>query len=206
MNGVERRRLRAPVVTGVCGAGLTVAVALAAGAVAAAPVAAITAVAAFVYYRLARTESDVGALLASQPDERQTNVRVRVRALAGAVLLAVGAIGGIVAAVLNQASWPYALVVGLGALCFLGAVGFYRYAGHVRDGGLAGSRMGRVDERQVAVLLNALQFAGIVMFVVAAVLGVALSNHTGADSLRILALTFAVAVILAFWLFRPHAN
>jgi hypothetical protein len=203
MNAFERRRLRAPLFTAVCGLALAVPVAVVAGWAAGVPVAAIAAVAAGVYYWLGGTDTDIGALIGSRADERQASVRVRVRACAGVVMLAAGAIGGVVSATLGDSAWPYALVVGLGAVCFFAGLTFYRRGGRLADSGFRRGPGVRLDEREAAAVLHALQLAGIVTFLVAAIGGVALSGKSGADSLRILAIVFAVAVIVGFLVFRP---
>ncbi len=205
MNGVEWRRLRAPLVTVGCGLAIAIAVAVAAGWAAAVPVAAICMVAALVYYMVGGTDSDVGALIGSRADERQSSVRLRVRAGAAVVLLVVGAIGGIVSASLARAAWPYAVTVSLGAFCFFVGLAAYGRGGRIRHIGFP-SGPSRLDERQSAVLLYALQLAGIVMFIVAAVAGVALSGRAGADSFRVLALVFAVCVLGGFAVSRPRSG
>jgi hypothetical protein len=204
MNSFQRRRLRAPVLTASCGLALAIAATVVAGWVAGVPVAAIAAVSAIAYYWLGGTETDFGALIGSRPDERQTGVLLWVRALAAVSLLAIGTIGAIVSAALHDTAWPYAAIVALGATCFVAGLALYRSS--VRIGGSdVPLRVGsRLDERQAAVVLYALQLAGIVMFLCAAVGGVALSGKPGADPLRILATAFALAMIAGFVILRPR--
>jgi hypothetical protein len=196
------RRLRAPLLTATVGLALAVGVLVAAGWAAAAPVAALTAASAAIYWWLGGTETDVGALIGSRPDERQLGVRLRVRAFAGAALLALGTVGAVVAAALHRTAWPYAAVVGLGSLCLLGGLAFYRTS--ARTGGVERGLGSRLDERQAAVVLHALQAAGIAMFFAAIAGGLALSGKPGADPLRIVATAFAGLVIVGFVLFRPR--
>jgi hypothetical protein len=204
MSGLQRRRLRAPVFTAACGLALTVAVLVAAGWTAAAPVAAVTVVSAIAYYLIGGTDTDAGALIGSRADERQSTLRLWARAFAGLSLLAMGTVGAIVSAALHRAAWPYALVVGLGAACFLGGLALYRSGVRVTDPGLGLDHRSRLDERQAAIVLHALQLAGIAMFLVAAVGGVALTGTPGADPLRILAIAFALAVVAGLAIFRPR--
>jgi hypothetical protein len=204
VNTFQRRRLRAPVFTAACGLALSIGVVVAAGWIAAAPVAAITAVSAIAYYWLGGTDTDVGALIGSRADERQSTVRLWVRAFAGASLLALGTIGAVVSAALHRAAWPYALVVGLGAACFVAGLAFYRTSGRVTEMGIGLAAGSRLDERQAALVLHALQLAGVTMFLFTAIGGLALTGTAGAVPLRILALAFAGALAVGFAIFRPR--
>lgn len=201
---LEQRRLRAPVVTVACGLALAVAVAVVSRWVAAVPVAVLALIAAGVYYWLGGTETDVGALIGSRPDERQEVVRLRVRAFAAAALLVMATVGAVVAAALDRPAWPYAAIVGVGAIVFGGGLVWYPRSSRVGGRESLGAVGARLDERQAGVLLHALQLAGIVMFLAAIAGGLALSGRSGADPLRILATAFAGAIILGFVLLRPR--
>jgi hypothetical protein len=203
MNALERRRLRAPLFTAACGLVLTVAVLVVVGWTAAAPVAAVTAVSAIAYYVIGGTDTDVGALIGSRADERQSSVRLWVRAFAAPLFLAMGTIGAVVSAILHRPAWPYALIVGLGAAAFLCGLALYWNGARLNDSGFGGHPGSRLDERQVAILLHALQLAAIVMFLASALGGVALTGTPGAAPLRILASAFAVALVAGFAIFRP---
>ena len=204
MNDLRRRRLRAPLFTAACGLALAIPVAVTAGWAPAAAIAAIDGTAALAYYWLGGRDSDLGALIAARADERQTTVRLWVRAFAAVALMVVATIGAIASAALGRTSWPYAMIVALGAACFLAGLGFYSRHGHLTDSGVTRHGGSRLDERHAAVLLRALQLAGITMFLAAIAGGLALSGKSGADPLRFLATAFAVAVITGFGLFRPH--
>jgi len=201
VNAFERRRLRAPALTAASGLILAVGVVVAAGWVAAVPVAVAAAVPAAAYYWLGGRDADVGAMVGARADERQAAVRVWVRAFAGLTLLVVAAVGAIVSAAAGRAAWPYAAIAGLGAVCLAAGLAYYRTRGRL-TGGLAIELRPRLDERELAVALHALQLAGIAMFVVSAVAGAALSGRTGDTALRILALAFVVALAAGLLIFR----
>lgn len=206
MSTRQRRRLRAPAFTAAAGLVLAVAVGVAVRWAAAAPVAAIAAAAAVVYYWVGGTDTEIGAMVGARADERQTSVRLRARALAGGVMLVVGAVGGVVAAALHDPVWPYAAIVGLGVACFLAGLAWYGRRGRLDDGGFGPGPGSRLDERQAAVVLHALQLAGVAMFVAAAVAGAALGGEPGDDALRILALVFAGVLLVRLVLFRPRSD
>lgn len=204
MTGLDSRRLRAPLATGGVGAALALGVLAVAGWTAAVPVAAAAAVPAGFYYWLSGTDSDVGALFAGSADERQTTVRLWVRAFAAACLLVLAAVGAVVSAAAGRTFWPYVLTVGLGGICFLAATARYRRSGRLADSGVA--PRSRLDERQLAVVLHALQLAGIVTFLVATIAGVALSGKSGEVAFRVQAIAFALAIIAGFAIFLPRAG
>jgi hypothetical protein len=86
-----------------------------------------TAVRAISLYRLGATDTDEGALAASQADERQTLVGLRSRALAGN-LAAIAAFIGLTAAIAAKAGWwwPFLAVLavtGFGYLLGLSSYG-----------------------------------------------------------------------------------
>lgn len=204
MTGLDARRLRAPLATAGAGATLALGVLAVAGWAAAVPVAVAAAVPAGFSYWLSGTDTDVGALFAGSADERQTAVRLWVRAFAAVCLLALAAVGAVVSAAAGRTFWPYLLIVGLGGICFLAAAARYRSSGRLADSGVVPG--GRLDERQVAVVLHALQLAGIVTFLVATIAGVALSGRTGEVAFRVQALVFALAIVAGFVIFRPRAG
>lgn len=196
-------RLRAPLLTGVVGLGLAIVVAVGAGWTAAAPVAAISIVAALVYYWLGGTSTDVGALLARRADERQATVRLWVRAFAGVVMLTGGLVGAIVASMLGQPAWPYALIVGVGTVTLAGGLLLGRTSSDLTAGATRGA-LARLDERRAALLIDAFQRAGVVMFLSAVVGSLALIGRPADDAFRYLAVGFGGAVAIGFAIFWPR--
>jgi hypothetical protein len=202
MNRLERRRLYTPLLTGACGLVLTIAAAVAAGWEAALPVAVATGVPAVAYWWLGGTDTDLGAMMACRTDERQSLARLWARAFAALALLVVAIAGTVVAVALGAAVWPYLAIAALGAVCFVVGLAFYRRRGRFGSGGFA-VRIGRhVDERDTASVLHALQLAGIVMFIVAAVGGAALGGVPGDVALRLLAIAFVVSLVAGLAIFR----
>lgn len=92
------------------------------------PVLAITA-----FYVWGGRESDVGAAIRRQLDERQANERLRVQALVGRVLSLAVAVGYMVAAAAKVTLWPWAILLGLVAVSFL--VGRLIYGEHAGQRG-----------------------------------------------------------------------
>ncbi|MGH3051102.1 MAG: hypothetical protein ACRDLK_13175 [Gaiellaceae bacterium] len=196
-------RLWAPVLTAGVGLALAAGALVAAGWAAAAPVAGVALVSATGYWWLSGTDTDVGALIGARADERQELVRLRVRVFAAVALFALATIGALVSAALHRTAWPCAAVVGLGAGCFLAGLGYYRASTRTSDLGL-GRADGRLDERQAAVVLHALQLSGVAMFFAAIAGGLGFSGHPAATPLRILASVFAAAVLVGFAVYRPR--
>jgi hypothetical protein len=170
-----------------------------AGWSAALPVAVATLVPAAAFAWLASRDTDAGAIVGARADERQSAVRLWVRAFAAVSLAVMAALGAAFSAAAGRPAWPWALIAGLGLLSFLGALAFYRRRG-LSDAGL---RIARLDERQASLVVHALQPAGIAMFVVAAVGGAALSGRSGDTALRLLAVAFAVVVMAGLLAARP---
>lgn len=195
-----RPRLRAPILTAVVGLALAVAVAVAAGWMAAAPVAVVSLTAAAAYYWLGGTDTDAGAMIARRADERQRTVRLQVRALAGFLMLAGASAGALVAALVNQPAWPYALTVGIGVLTFVGGLILGRTSADLTGG----AAFPRLDERRAAVFIDALQRAGVVMFLAAAAGSVVMIGRVADDAFRYLAVGFAGAVAIGFAVFWPR--
>jgi len=78
------------------------------------PVVAVVAV-----YILGGRDSDTGAAIRRQLDERQAQQRLMVQALAGRVLSIAVAVGYIVAAATKADLWPWAILLGLVAVSLL---------------------------------------------------------------------------------------
>jgi hypothetical protein len=141
-------------------------------------------------------------MLGARADERQSTTRLWARAFAALSLLVVALAGAVIAVAVNDAVWPYAAIGGIGAVCFATGLAFYRRRGRLGSGGFA-VRLGRhLDERDASAVLHALQLAGIVMFVVAAIGGAALSGDAGDIALRLLAVAFVVSLLAGLTIFR----
>lgn len=194
-----RPRLRAPILTAGVGLALAVAVAVAAGWMAAAPVAVVSLTAAAAYYWLGGTDTDAGAMIACRADERQRTVRLQVRALAGFLMFVGASAGALVAALAKQPAWPYAVIVGIGVLTFVGGLILGRTSVD-----LTGGAFPRLDERRAAVFIDALQRAGVVMFLAAAAGSVVMIGRVADDAFRYLAVGFAGAVAIGFAVFWPR--
>lgn len=82
-------------------------------------VAPVLIVAVAVTFILSRRDSDTGAALRRQLDERQAYVRLRVQALVGQVLSIAVAIGYTVAVATKTRLWPWAVLLGLMAVAFV---------------------------------------------------------------------------------------
>jgi hypothetical protein len=72
------------------------------------------------FYLLSGRDSDTGALIRREIDERQAYQRLQVQALVGRVLAAAVAVAYIAASASKVALWPWAVLLGLMALSFLG--------------------------------------------------------------------------------------
>jgi hypothetical protein len=71
------------------------------------------------FYVLSRRDSDTGALVRHQLDERQSQDRLKVQALVGRVLSVAVAVAYIAASAANTALWPWAILLGLMAISFI---------------------------------------------------------------------------------------
>jgi hypothetical protein len=71
-------------------------------------------------------DSDYGALLRRQLDERQVLKRLKVQALVGRVLSLAVVISYGVSIAAKSARWPWAILVGLMAISFIAGLLFYR--------------------------------------------------------------------------------
>jgi hypothetical protein len=75
-------------------------------------------------------DSDAGALIRHELDERQAHQRLQVQALVGRVLsLAVG-LAYTIAVATKAALWPWAILVGLSAIAFVAGRLIYGERGH----------------------------------------------------------------------------
>jgi MFS family permease len=92
------------------------------------PIAAVAAV-----FILGGRDTDPGAVIRRQLDERQAEQRLKVQALVGRVLSLAVAFGYIVASATNATLWPWATLLGLLVISFLG--GWLAYGERGRPNG-----------------------------------------------------------------------
>lgn len=194
MNGWLAPRLRAPVLTAAFGMVLAVAAAGVAGWTAAVPILAASLPPAAAYYWIGGSDRDTGALIGGRADERQILLRRWIQVFAAAALFAASSVGAIVAAVWHLSPWPFAVVAGVGAAWFVAGLALDR------DGGTGGSgsgmrRIGRLDERQVWILVRCVQRAGLAMVLVALAGDVLLTGRSGDDAFRLLLVVYGIVAI-----------
>jgi MFS family permease len=72
------------------------------------------------FYVLGGRDSDTGAVVRHQLDERQAYERLKVQALVGRVLSVAVAVAYIAASAAKSALWPWAILLGLMAISFIG--------------------------------------------------------------------------------------
>jgi hypothetical protein len=131
MSSANHRRLVAPAITIIFGAGLAAAAAAAAqGWGAAIPIAVIAVVAAVGYYVWGGRDSDTGAMFGARVDERQSLLRMRAQALALLAGTVAGLVGFMVALALKDPVWPFALILGIEAVTFIAGLAIYRVREH----------------------------------------------------------------------------
>jgi hypothetical protein len=126
MNRTTRPRLRVPIVMAAGGTTIALATILGSGLSRAAGVEAFTVVAAIGYYYLGGRDSDGGALIGAQADERQAGLGLRASALAGRATIVVALAGFVVQTARGQDTWPFALLCAVGAISFVAGVALYR--------------------------------------------------------------------------------
>lgn len=105
-----------------------------------APVLVVVFVALFV---LAGRDSDPGAVIRRQVDERQANQRLKVQALVGRVLSLAVAVAYIIAMATKAMLWPWAILIGLVGGTFL--IGWLLHGEHGDNAG-ANDEFGRREE------------------------------------------------------------
>jgi hypothetical protein len=86
-------------------------------------------------YLWSRRDTDLGAVLRRQPDERQAYVRLRVQALVGRVFSVAVAVAYVVASATKVMLWPWAVLLGLLAVAWLAGWLMYGERGGGRDNG-----------------------------------------------------------------------
>ena len=84
---------------------------------------------------MARTDTDCGASLRFQYDERQSLQRYKIQALVGRVLSVAVAVAYLVALAVGATIWPYAVLLGLMALTFVAGRLRYDELGRGEDEG-----------------------------------------------------------------------
>jgi hypothetical protein len=122
----KRPRLLVPAVMAGTGTALAIGTWIGNGWGAALGVELVTLIAACGYFVLGGRDSDIGALIASTPDERQASIGMRATALAG-IVLGVVALGGVIVATATGTSvWPFLLFCVVGAATYLVGLVIYR--------------------------------------------------------------------------------
>ncbi len=76
-------------------------------------------------YIVGSTDSDAGAVVRRQPDERQVNQRLQVQAFVGRALAVSVALAYGIAVAKAATLWPYAILLGILALSFFGGWLYY---------------------------------------------------------------------------------
>jgi hypothetical protein len=116
-----RPRLRKPLLRGIALLGIAAAWAIGSPAWGLAIVIAVVAVGQTVaWYTWAGEDTDESALLGSRADERQKQVGLRARALAGAVAMAAAYIGLVIALAVKKAdAWPFAALLAVTGFAYL---------------------------------------------------------------------------------------
>jgi hypothetical protein len=125
MKSARRGRLAAPAIMIIFGTGLAAAAAAAQGWEAAIPTEAITVIAAIGYYIWGGRDSDMGAMLGSRADERQSLLRMQAQALAGVAGVIAGLAGYMVAVALKDPVWPFVLVLSVQVITFIAGLAIY---------------------------------------------------------------------------------
>jgi hypothetical protein len=125
MNSANYGRLAVPAIMIIGGTGLAAAMAAGQGWGAAIPVEAIAIVAAIGYYLWGRRDSDVGAMIGSRVDERQSLLRTRAQALAGVAGAVAGIIGYMVAIARKDPVWPFVLILGVEVITFIAGLAIF---------------------------------------------------------------------------------
>jgi len=112
-------RLTAPAIAVIGGAGLALADGIAYGRTAGLSVAVVAVVAAIGYYIWGGRDSDTGAMIGRQVDERQRLLRMRAQSLALLAGTVVGLVGYMVAVARKDTVWPFVLILGVEAVAFV---------------------------------------------------------------------------------------
>jgi hypothetical protein len=119
-------RLIVPTVMAVGGTALAIGSWIGAGWGAALGIELVTVIATCGYYVLGGRDSDVGALIASNPDERQASIGMRAAALSGMTLVVVALGGVVIATAMGTFVWPFLLFSLVGGASYLVGLIIYR--------------------------------------------------------------------------------
>ncbi len=122
-------RVRVPALMAVLGTMIAVGSLVGSGWKAGLAVEAAAVVATIGYYVWGGRDGDVGALLGSNPDERQASVGLRAAALAGSVMTYVAVAGVVIESARGKSAWPFALFCVAAAVTFLAGLMIYRVRG-----------------------------------------------------------------------------
>jgi hypothetical protein len=119
-------RLIVPAVMAVGGTALAIGSWIGAGWGAALGCELVTVIATCGYFALGGRDSDVGALIASKPDERQASIGMRAAALSGMTLVVVALGGVVIATAMGEFAWPFLLFSVVGGASYLVGLIIYR--------------------------------------------------------------------------------
>jgi hypothetical protein len=111
-------RLRAPTIMATGGAAVVIVVGLAHGWSSAGAGIPVVVLATVGYYLWSGKDTDSGAVIRHQPDERQAALRLKVQALVGQVMSLAAVVTYLVAASTKVTLWPFAILVALPAVTF----------------------------------------------------------------------------------------
>jgi hypothetical protein len=119
-------RLIVPAVMAVGGTALAIGSWIDAGWGAALGIELVTVIATGGYFALGGRDSDVGALIASNPDERQASIGMRAAALSGTTLVVVALGGVVIATAMGRFVWPFLLFSLVGGASYVVGLIIYR--------------------------------------------------------------------------------
>jgi hypothetical protein len=121
-------RLRAPTIMVIGGAAVVITVGTVHGWSSSASAVPVVILAAIGYYLWAGRDSDTGAVIRHQADERQAALRVKAQALVGQVMSLAAVVTYLIAVAAKATLWPFAILVCLPAATF--AAGWLIYRDH----------------------------------------------------------------------------
>jgi uncharacterized membrane protein len=120
------RRLWTPVIAGIGGTAISLAVGLGQGKWLAFVIGAVTTVVAVVaLYLLARSDSDLGAVFGHRADERQELVRLKASRVTALVAVIGSVVACVIAAAMDATYWPYEVLYIVPGLAYLISVRVY---------------------------------------------------------------------------------
>jgi uncharacterized membrane protein len=120
------RRLWTPVIAGIGGTAISLAVGLGQGKWVAFVIGEVTTVVAVVaLYLLARSDSDLGAVFGHRADERQELVRLKASRVTALVAVIGSVVACVIAAAMDATYWPYEVLYIVPGLAYLISVRIY---------------------------------------------------------------------------------